>query len=104
MGNKSQNAENLLKCIESFEKNIQLECDIYIKNSIKITQDDLTIDGNGHTIDAQNNSQIFNITGNNITLKNIIFKNALTKKSGGAILNFKGTIKVIDCEFINQNH
>lgn len=102
MGDKSQNAENLLKCIESFEKNIQLECDIYIKNSIKITQDDLTIDGNGHTIDAQNNSQIFNITGNNITLKNIIFKNALTKKSGGAILNFKGAIKVIDCEFINN--
>lgn len=48
---------------------------------------DITIDGKGHTIDANGKSSIFSIYGDDIhevILKNIIFKNA-RGSSGGAI-------------------
>jgi len=39
---------------------------------IVIAKDNLTINGNGHFIDGDNQAKIFKITGNNIVLKNII--------------------------------
>ena len=56
----------------------------------------LTIDGNGHTIDALNKSRIFNIGEYSVTLKNIVFCNA----DGGAVNNCG---IVVNCTFIN-NH
>jgi len=47
---------------------------------IVIAKDNLTINGNGHTIDGDNQAKIFKITGNNVVLKNIIIKNTYFEK------------------------
>ena len=44
------------------------------KDGIELKKDNFTLDGKGHTIDANGKSRIFQIKGNNITLENIIFK------------------------------
>ncbi len=59
------------------------------------------IDGQGHTIDGNNIREIFSIWVSNVTLKNIIFKNANGVNS--AISCFAPDITFINCTFIN-NH
>ena len=68
---------------------------ITIRNSI-------TIDGQGHTIDAQGKARIFFVNADNVVLKNIIFKNGKTTGPGGAILweRFEGS--VLNCSFNNN--
>ena len=69
---------------------------------------DITIDGNGHTIDGMGQSRIFNINYGDglkfhkVTLKNINFKNGNAKIYGGAILNF-ADLTVDHCTFTNNN-
>ena len=60
----------------------------------------ITIDGNGHTLDAKGSSRIFKINAENVTLKNIIFKNG-HGNNGGAIqwMNTKGV--AANCTFIS---
>ena len=60
----------------------------------------ITIDGKGHTLDAKGSSRIFKINAENVTLKNIIFKNG-HGNNGGAIqwMNTKGVAD--NCTFIN---
>ena len=71
--------------------------------SIKIKNDDVVIDGCGHSIDAQNQTQIFNITGKGIVFKNIVFKNAFSNSIGGAILiRHHAEVSFINCKFINN--
>ena len=70
---------------------------------IPIDKDNITINGNNHIIDANGKVRIFNITGKNVTLKNIIFKNGYTDEYGGAIRNDKGQINIINCKFIGNN-
>ena len=62
----------------------------------------ITIDGNNHFIDAQNSTGIFMITGKNVVLKNIIFKNA--KSVSGAAINSRqnSQFTIINCTFINN--
>ena len=55
-----------------------------ITEGINISVDNVVIDGNGSTIDAQGMSRIFNITGANVTIKNINFVNG-SAVDGGAI-------------------
>ena len=105
------------KIHESKSKEIILNQDItfenyeidYYEGGIELDIDDLVIDGNGHTIDGANKSRIFIITGKNITLKNITFKNGVTHDnyhyhfniSGGAIrINHDAKITIENCEFI----
>ena len=68
----------------------------------------LIIDGQGYTIDANNGGRIFNITtiNYNITLKNIVFKNAMYGSGAGGAIYFKGTnLTVENCTFeSNKNH
>ncbi len=93
----------LNKLIHSENNDISLSSDITLDNEpVNIDVDNLTLDGNAHVIDANGKTQIFNITGDNITLKNIIFKNAYCKNSGGAISNFKGKLTLINCKFIDN--
>lgn len=82
--------------------NITLDANINFKwsdkrkyglDGIKITADDIIIDGNGFTIDGDEKTSIFTITGKNITLKNINFKNAKC-----AIIN-QGSLTVKNCTF-----
>ncbi len=55
------------------------------KDGIKITQDNIVIDGNGYMIDGVGQARIFDIASNNVTLKNIIFVNGFSSANGGAI-------------------
>lgn len=109
------------------------ETDENLTNGIVISRDNFIINGNSHTINANQQSKIFNITGNNITLKNIILINAKANEEnkdgavifntgnltilnsnftnneaniGAAIFNSAGTLTVENCEFINNvaNH
>lgn len=91
----------------TFEK---YESDFY-EGGIDLDIDNLVIDGGGNTIDGKNLSRIFVITGKNITLKNIIFKNGEMKYShdnsfnsnGGAIRNNSNSnLSFENCKFINN--
>ncbi|WP_407416543.1 hypothetical protein [Methanobrevibacter sp.] len=65
---------------------------------------DITIDGQGHTIDASGKSSIFDVGYNNgVTLKNINFKNAKNEYvgSGGAIVS-SSLLQLINCKFIGN--
>ena len=71
--------------------------------SIKITKA-LTIDGNNHVIDADS-KRIFLLTGDNIVLKNIVFKNGWCTGwedcnfSGGPIYNIGANLTISSCSF-----
>ena len=108
------------KIHENSKKEIILNHDIYLENyemdyyegGIELDVDGLVIEGNGNMIDGKGKSRIFIITGNNITLKNIIFKNGYAHKnydnllnsSGGALLiNHNIKLNVINCKFINNS-
>ena len=88
--------------INSGLKEITLKKDIDLTKTVNINTDNITIDGKNHAI-TSNRKQIFNITGDNITLKNITFKNAHPDQAGGAIYNRNGKLRIIECNFIN-NH
>ena len=60
----------------------------------------LTIDGNGQTINGQQ-QQVFSIDGASMILKNIIITNA-TSSYGGAIDNYDGTLTVSNSTFNNN--
>lgn len=83
----------------------------YYEGGIELDMDDLVIDGNGHTIDGADKSRIFLVSGDNITLKNIIFKNGYSHKNygnpfnnnGGAIkINHNIRVRLENCEFISN--
>ena len=91
-------------CFENYERD-------YYEGGIELDIDNLIIDGNGKTIDGNNKSRIFIISGKNITLKNIIFKNGYSHKNyhnplnafGGAIkINYNRDLKIENCKFINN--
>ncbi|WP_405307078.1 right-handed parallel beta-helix repeat-containing protein [Methanobrevibacter sp.] len=88
-------------CLETYESD-------YYEGGVELDIDDLVIDGNGHAIDGNKKSRIFIITGKNITLKNIKFKNGLISESrynllnnhGGAIrINTNDKLTIENCEF-----
>ena len=108
--NHKLNFEFLENFINSNENTIVLKSNILLdvieeskyKNGINIKSDNLVIDGNGYSIDARGKTRIFQINGNNITFKNIHFKNAFSDK-GAVILNNGNSLKVEDCIFENNN-
>ncbi|AMD16704.1 hypothetical protein TL18_00800 [Methanobrevibacter sp. YE315] len=55
----------------------------------------ITIDGQGHTIDANGKSNIFHVNNAKVTLKNINFKNSFTKNYSAVY----GTCTIINCTF-----
>lgn len=68
---------------------------------------DLTINGNGHTLNGLSKSRIFIVKfgfpeNNKVTLNNIKFTNGYTKLYGGAIFNY-GNLTVSNCTF-TDNH
>ena len=69
------------------------ENDSSFKNGINLNQSNLIVDGQGHIIDCNNQSSIFNIHADNVSLKNIIFKGTI---------NWEGSHGLLDnCTFIN---
>lgn len=61
-------------------------------------ENNLTIDGNGYTVNANREGRIFNIGDKNVIIKNMILINAYAEGDGGAM--FGGT--AINCTFINN--
>lgn len=71
------------------------------KDGIRITSDNILIDGCGHTIDGAGQARIFNITSSNVTLKNIKFINAYSSENGGAIYSTQG-LNILNSTFLNN--
>ena len=81
---------NLADEIENAGATLDLTKDYAFNNAtdnntgIAITKDNFVLNGNGRTIDGKNQSRIFNITANNVTLSNLILTGGNAEK-GGAI-------------------
>lgn len=82
--------------------------DAFGKEGITINKK-LTVNGNGHTIDANSGARIFEICTNDVVLKNIKFINGNASWGdvnnqggdfGAAIYNAGNNTNVINCEFI----
>lgn len=121
------NFKYLDELIHSGKEEIIIDSDIVLKEGderINLDIDNMTIDGNGHTIDAQNLTELFYSTAKNITLKDITIKNSLgaiyneegeisimnsrfvqneSKTNGGAVLNYKGKMSIKASEFIENS-
>ena len=68
---------------------------------VVIEKSNFTINGNNHIVDGKGQSGIFNITGNNVTINNLIFINGNSTK-GGAIFA-AGQVTLNNVTFINNN-
>ena len=73
-----------------------------IKEGIVINKDNITIDGQGHTIDAKNQSRIFYVNSTTVYLKNIVFTNGYSASNGGAIFSDGNNLRIINCTFISN--
>lgn len=106
---KIKNFKYLDELIHSGVKVVVLDSDIVLgadeesrySYGIELDVDDLIIEGNDHKIDALNRSGIFRIIGDNVQLRNIVFKNA-NAENGSAIYNFGNSLSCINCIF-NSN-
>ena len=78
--------------------------DVALKIGIEITRD-LTINGNGHVIDAdRKNARIFNATGCSVTFKNIKFVNGGHLENYGlAIWASHSNVTISNCSFENNS-
>ena len=100
----AKNYRYLDDLIHSGVHDIVLDCDIILdedeksqyEHGIRLDVDNLVIDGGGHFINAKNVS-IFHVKGENIVLKNFIFKGAYSSV-GGAMDN-DGKLHIQDCIF-----
>ena len=74
------------------------------KEGISINKE-LTIDGNGYTIDGNNEARIFEILSNDVTVRNIKFINGNVNNNdiGAAIYTMGNNTNVIACDFINNS-
>lgn len=72
------------------------------RDGIRITEDNIIIDGDGHTINGAGLARIFNIASNNVTLKNIIFVNGYSSENGGAIFTINN-LNILNSTFINNS-
>ena len=110
------NFEELQNKISNAEDNSTIELDSnYVYNDEEFSEGiiinkNITINGNGHTIDGNYATRIFYINATNVFLNNITFINGWTQDSGGAIidrdinLDFMygpQNIEINDCTFIN---
>ncbi|MDO5825720.1 MAG: hypothetical protein Q4Q22_05030 [Methanosphaera sp.] len=99
---------------------IHLDCDIIMDENeriqyiegIELKKDNITIDGQNHTIDAKKLSRIFKISAKNITLKNIQFKNGCYHKrkfcedndGGGSIYALDdASVTIMNCTFTEND-
>ena len=97
---------NLTDEIENAGTTLDLTKDYTFNNEtdnnmgILINKDNFVLNGNGHTIDGNNQSRIFNITANNVTLSNLILTGGNAEK-GGAIY-VTGLLTLTNITFIDN--
>ena len=70
-------------------------------NGIEIRGNDLVIDGDNHIIDGNNMARMFNVSGDNITFKNINFINGYSAGDGGIIYCKGNNFTIFNCTFSN---
>ncbi len=69
-----------------------------------VIKKDITINGNGHTIDAKSKTRVFRvIEGFTLTLNNINFVNCRMAGENGGVMLIAGNIKITNCNFTNCN-
>jgi len=96
--------------IDSGSTNINLGSNTYtpgIVDSVNVNRNNVVIRGQSvnskAVFDAQgSNSRIMRISGNNVRLENLIFKNADVRLYGGAISSNGVNLTIVNCEFINN--
>ena len=82
-----------------------VDTDSSLKDGIEIRKS-VTIDGQGHKIDANKKMRIFQVTSDaTVTFKNISFLNGWTENYGygGAIWSNGGNVIAINCTFKNNS-
>ncbi|WP_409199377.1 beta strand repeat-containing protein [Methanobrevibacter sp. DSM 116169] len=72
------------------------------ESGIKIEYDNVTIDGKGYTVNGKNLVRIFNITGHNVILTNIVLVGG-NSIEGGAIYNTGNNLTINDSVLDNNN-
>ncbi len=98
---------DLSQAINDSDDSFELDSDYKFSNDtalisgISINKTNFTINGNNHILDADNQSAIFNITGNNITINDLVFKNG--HGVFGAALYIKGHVTLNNVTFIGNN-
>ncbi len=89
----------------NLENDYRYNSDVDPLYGIRIDKE-LTINGNGHTLDALKTSKIFSVnTGSLVTFNNIVFINGQARENGGAIStdSNQGNLKIDNCHFIANN-
>lgn len=71
-------------------------------NSPVIISKDLILNGNGHVINGSGASRIFTISGSDVTLRDIVFDNAKSSSTGGAIYHYNGVLRISGSTFSNN--
>ena len=106
-GNKT--FTDLKNLIDSASSGDTIELDDDYTNDGSITADGitiakyLTINGKGHTLNANQLSRIFYIIGNSVHLENITFTNGKNIDLGGAICGYDTAVYLLNCTFINNS-
>lgn len=98
--------------INQSEDTLTLDSDYEYKNGTNkgiVISKPITIDGAGHTLDGKKSSRIFNITADNVVLKNIKFVNGnilgryYSSNIGGGAIYWSGANGILEnCTFINN--
>ncbi len=85
------------------DDSIELTTDYYGNGTaIEIVNKTITIQGNGHTLNASYNSRIFNIDENSdVWIFNLNFVEGFDNVQGGAIYN-QGELALVECQFIHN--
>ena len=90
--------------------------DVVLENNYKYSQGDYNhtdidfdysydLDGQGHTIDGGGKHITFVIWGNDVTVKNLIFKNLNNHDNGHSLIYVNGTgVRIENCTFENITH
>ena len=107
--------EYLDDLIHSGKKRIVLDFDIKggkrPNDGIKLDVDNIVIEGNGHIIDAESLSRIFEVTGSNIVVKALTLKNGKNHTDYGDSMNheWRGgavyaheSVTFVECSFIDN--
>ena len=109
--------ENEVKSLTDLENRIEnAQGDIVLENDYKYSQGDYNLteiefdysydlDGQGYTIDGDGKHISFVIWGNDVTVKNLIFKNLNNNYNGHPLIYVNGTgVRIENCTFENITH
>lgn len=72
-----------------------------LENNVTIENRNIIIDGNGHTID-ENNGKLFEISNSNVTLKNLIIKNAGDISNPSVLQMWTGNLVMENVTIVNS--